>query len=180
MGIGNTTTAAALLVASGMDIDEVVDRGTGIDDAALARKRSVVESAAAKHAPYSGPEAVLKAVGGYDLAMMAGFILGLRGLGIACVLDGFPVTSAAYMAWRMDRSVADFLFSGHRSKVRGHLPVLQAMGLEPILDLGMRLGEGTGAVLGAHLIDMAVKTSREMASFESAEVTRSTDDEKSY
>jgi nicotinate-nucleotide--dimethylbenzimidazole phosphoribosyltransferase len=180
MGIGNTTTAAVLLLASGMAVDDVVDRGTGIDDAALARKREVVAASAAKHAPYPGPEAILRAVGGYDFAMMAGFILGLKGRRVACVLDGFPVTAAAYMAWRMDPAVRDYLFSGHLSKVRGHRPVLRAMGLEPILDLGMRLGEGTGAVLGANIIDLAVKTSREMASFDSAEVSRSTDDEKSY
>ncbi len=148
LGIGNTTTAAALVAALGIDETLVVDRGTGIDEEALQRKREAVHQALLARGPFETAEQAFKAVGGYDLAMMAGFILGLRGFGIGCVLDGFPVSSAAYGAWKIDPTVADFLFAGHRSKVKGHGPILAALGLEPILSLDMRLGEGTGAVLG--------------------------------
>ena len=180
MGIGNTSTAAALLVASGFPLETIVDRGTGIDNKTLTHKQQVIAQAVEKHGPYASPLDILRKLGGYDLAMMAGLILGLRQKNIGCIIDGFPVTSAAYMAYSMDRSVRDFLFAGHRSKVRGHSPVLEALGLEPILDLGMHLGEGTGAVLGGYLIELAVKTSRTMASFASAGVSNSTHAEEKY
>jgi nicotinate-nucleotide--dimethylbenzimidazole phosphoribosyltransferase len=180
MGIGNTTTAAALLVASGFDLDAIVDRGTGIDDKALERKRRVVAESVAARGPFAGPKEILTALGGCDLAMMAGFILGLRGKGIACVLDGFPVGAAAYMAYSIDPGVKEFLFAGHRSKVSGHGPVLAALGLEPIVDLRMRLGEGTGAVIGGYMIELGVRCSAEMASFDQAGVSESQDDEKNF
>ncbi|AEJ19704.1 nicotinate-nucleotide--dimethylbenzimidazole phosphoribosyltransferase [Gracilinema caldarium] len=180
MGIGNTSTAAALLVASGFPLESIVDRGTGIDYKTLAHKQQVIAQAIKRHTPFSSPLDILCKVGGYDLAMMAGFILGLRQRRIGCIIDGFPVTSAAYMAYSIDKTVRDFLFAGHRSKVRGHSPVLEAMGLEPILDLGMHLGEGTGAVLAGYIIELAVKTSRTMASFTSAGVSDSTHEEEKY
>jgi nicotinate-nucleotide--dimethylbenzimidazole phosphoribosyltransferase len=180
MGIGNTTTAAAVLSASGFPTEKVVDRGTGIDDDALKLKLQVVKTAVAARGPFDGPETVLQGVGGYDLAMMTGFILGLKGKKIACVIDGFPVTAAAYLAWSIDREVSDYLFAGHKSKVSGHGPVLDAIGLDPILNLNMRLGEGTGAVLGGFLVEMAVKTAGEMASFADAEVSGSTTEEQAY
>ncbi|MCA1951179.1 MAG: nicotinate-nucleotide--dimethylbenzimidazole phosphoribosyltransferase [Treponema sp.] len=180
MGIGNTSTAAALLVASGFPLDEVVDRGTGIDSATLNHKRDVIAQAVKKHRPFASPRDILQKVGGYDLAMMAGLILGLRNRKIGCMIDGFPVTSAAYMAYSMDKTVTDYLFAGHLSKVKGHRPVLATMGLEPILDLGMHLGEGTGAVLAGYILELAVKTSNSMASFESAGVSDSSHEEEKY
>ena len=180
MGIGNTTTAAALLVAFGMDASLVIDRGTGIDDTALARKREVILESVRNRGPFSDAEHVLRAVGGFDLAMMTGFILGLESKGIACVLDGFPVGAAAYVAFRMKPSVVDLLFAGHRSRVKGHAPVLEALGLDPILSLDMRLGEGTGAVTGGFLIELAAKAAGEMASFASAGVSESAEDEKDF
>lgn len=180
MGIGNTTTAAALLVACGFEVDRVVDRGTGIDDAALERKRAIVARAARDRGPFTGPEDILAKLGGFDLAMMAGFVLGLRGRGIACVLDGFPVSAAAYMAWRIDPSVASFLFAGHLSRVSGHAPVLRAMGLDPVVALDMRLGEGTGAVIGGRIIELAAIAASEMASFAQAGVSGGSGDEKDY
>ncbi len=180
MGIGNTTCAAALLVASGMAADEVVDRGTGIDDEALARKKRVVVSSVAARGPFASPEDVMRGVGGYDLAMMTGFILGLEGKGVGCILDGFPVTAAAYMAYLLRPSVTDFLFAGHRSRVAGHAPVLAALGLDPIVELDMRLGEGTGAVIGGAIVELAVKAAREMASFAQAKVSESEGDEKDF
>ena len=180
MGIGNTTCAAALLVASGLDAAVIVDRGTGIDDEALARKRRVVADAVAARGPFASPMEVMRAVGGYDLAMMTGFILGLEGTGVGCVLDGFPVTAAAYMAYKLRPSVTDYLFAGHRSRVAGHAPVLAALGLEPIVSLDMRLGEGTGAVIGGFIMELGVKAAREMASFAQAKVSESSGDEKDF
>ncbi len=180
MGIGNTSTAAAMLAASGFPLESIVDRGTGIDAKTLAHKQEVIPRAIQNHGHFAGPLDIMVKVGGYDLAMMTGLILGLRGRRIGCIIDGFPVTSAAYMAYSMDTSVRDFLFAGHKSKVRGHGPVLEAMGLEPILDLGMHLGEGTGAVLAGYILELAVETSRTMASFASAGVSDSTHAEEKY
>ncbi|GAB1481447.1 nicotinate-nucleotide--dimethylbenzimidazole phosphoribosyltransferase [Treponema sp.] len=180
MGIGNTTTAAALLVAGGLDPDLIIDRGTGIDDAMLLRKRKVILDAVASRGPYKSARDMLRAFGGFDYAMMAGFILGLEGRGIGCILDGFPVSSAAYMAYLLNKAVNSFLYSGHKSRVSGHAPLLAAMGLDPILSLDMRLGEGTGAVLGGFLVELSVKAANEMASFSQAGVSESTLDEKKF
>ena len=89
--------------------------------------------------------------------MIAGFVLGLKDTGTLCLLDGFPVTAGAFLAFREDPSVATHLIAGHRSKVRGHSVMLDAMGLEPLVDLGLRLGEGTGAVLGGIMVDAACR-----------------------
>ena len=180
MGIGNTTTAAALLAANGLDLDAVVDRGTGIDDKTLNHKRSVIKSALEKHGPFRNVRESMRCVGGFEICMIVGFILGLKDRKIACVIDGLPVTAGAYLARCIDSTVSAFLFAGHRSKVKGHIVTLNAMGLEPILDLNMRLGEGTGAVLGGFLVSMAANVACEMASFESAGVSRSEGDEKDY
>jgi nicotinate-nucleotide--dimethylbenzimidazole phosphoribosyltransferase len=180
LGISNTTTAAAMLCAAGFSADETVDRGTGIDKAMLDHKREIVRAAAASYrGPVSG-EAILERFGSFDFAMMSGFILGLRGRGIACVLDGFPVSSAAYMALLMDGGVREFLFAGHLSKVAGHKPLLEKFGLSPVVSLDMRLGEGTGAVIGGSIIEMAVHTARNMASFGSAGVSGAEVSEEKY
>ncbi|MDR0599471.1 MAG: nicotinate-nucleotide--dimethylbenzimidazole phosphoribosyltransferase [Treponema sp.] len=180
LGIGNTTTAAAMLAAAGFDASAVVDRGTGIDSAMLKQKRWVVEEAVKRAGVSPEGEAILRELGSPDFAMMAGLILGLEGRGIACVLDGFPVTSAAYMAFLINPKVTDWLFAGHLSKVAGHRPVLEKMGLEPIVDLNMRLGEGTGAVIGGHIVELGVRAAREMASFSSARVTDTGEGEEKY
>ncbi len=180
MGIGNTTTAAALLAANGFDLDDVVDRGTGIDEETLRHKRSVVRGAVDLHAPFHDVYATMRCLGGYEICMIAGFILGLRRRGIACVIDGFPVTAGAYLAFTIDAEVVDYLFAGHRSKVKGHAVTLDRMGLSPILDLDMRLGEGTGAILGGFVIAAGARIAGEMASFDSAGVSRSDEDETDY
>jgi len=180
MGIGNTTTAAALLAANGFSVEEVVDRGTGIDDTTLSHKSDVIKASLKKHGPFSGVRDTMRCVGGYEICMIAGFILGLRDKKVACLIDGLPVTTGAYLAWRIDPAVSTFLFAGHKSKVKGHIVTLDAMGLEPILDLNMRLGEGTGAVLGGFLVSMGANIACEMASFDSAGVSRSEEDEKDY
>jgi nicotinate-nucleotide--dimethylbenzimidazole phosphoribosyltransferase len=180
MGIGNTTTAAALLAGFGFSIDDVVDRGTGIDEATLQHKKWVVSEAVRKHSPFRDMHHLLRSVGGFEFATMVGFIIGLKSKKIPCILDGFPVTAAAFVAWNMDRAVIDYLFAGHLSKVQGHEHVLGRMGLSPIVDFEMRLGEGTGAIIGGHLLSLAAAISAEMASFDSAGVSRSTDIEENY
>jgi nicotinate-nucleotide--dimethylbenzimidazole phosphoribosyltransferase len=181
LGIGNTSTAAAMLVAAGFSAADVVDRGTGIDRAMLDNKRRVVEAAARRAAaPPRDGAAILRELGSPDFAMMAGFILGLEGSGIACVLDGFPVTAAAYMAYLINPGISEWLFAGHLSKVAGHKPVLERMGLEPIVNLNMRLGEGTGAVIGGHIVELGVLAARKMASFADAHVSDSGASEEKY
>lgn len=177
MGISNTTPAAAMAIAAGLPADAIIDRGTGISDAMLEHKRKVILEAVEKHAPYGGPMDIMRKLGGFELCTMAGFVLGLRERKVACMIDGFPVTSGAYMAWLIDAGVSGFLFAGHRSKVKGHQVMLDAMGLEPVLDFSMRLGEGTGAVLGGFMVEMGVRIAREMASFSDAQVTQSEDEE---
>jgi nicotinate-nucleotide--dimethylbenzimidazole phosphoribosyltransferase len=180
MGIGNTSTAAALLVAAGFSPEEMIDRGTGIDEKMLEHKREIIKKAVALRRPVKTGEDILEQLGSPDLAMMTGFILGLKDRGIGCVLDGFPVTAAAYMAFMIDKTVINYLFAGHLSKVSGHKPVLNALGLDPIVSLDMRLGEGTGAVIGGFIIELGVRFSREMASFSEAGVTTSGAAEENY
>ncbi len=180
MGIGNTTTAAALLVANGLALEDVVDRGTGIDEDTLRHKLDIVAAAVDKHGPFSDVRASMRCLGGFEICMITGFILGLKGRKIACVIDGFPVTTGAFLAWSLDKEVSEFLFAGHKSKVKGHGVTLEKMGLEPIVDLNMRLGEGTGAVIGGFLVSLGAKIASEMASFASAGVSRSEGDEENY
>lgn len=180
MGIANTTTAAALLAANGLSLDDVVDRGTGIDDETLRHKRGVIEAALDKHGPFDDVYASMRCLGGFEICMICGLILGLKDKKVACVVDGFPVTAGAFLAWTIDNEVSDFLFAGHKSKVKGHIVTLQKMGLKPIVDLNMRLGEGTGAVLGGFLVALGAKIACEMASFASAGVSRSETDEENY
>lgn len=184
MGIGNTTSAAALLVAFGFDPEAIIDRGTGIDEVALERKRRVILEAVAARGPFAagpdGADAIGAAFAGPEIATAAGMILALKGRGIACMIDGFPITAAATLAWKIDASVADYLFAGHLSKVKGHLPVLRAMGLEPVVSLDMRLGEGTGAVIGGFVVELGAKIAGEMARFSELAVSKAVKDEKDY
>lgn len=180
MGIGNTSTAAAMLVAAGFSVDAVIDRGTGIDRETLERKRRVITEGVSRRNPAKTGEAILEACGSFDMAMMAGFILGLEGKGIACVLDGFPVTAAAYMAYLINPHVTGYLFAGHCSKVVGHQPVLDALGLSPIVRLDMHLGEGTGAVIGGHIVELGTIAARTMASFSQAGVSGKEIEEEKY
>jgi nicotinate-nucleotide--dimethylbenzimidazole phosphoribosyltransferase len=179
MGIGNTSTAAALAIALGAS-EEVIDRGTGISEGVLDTKRRIIAAAVARHAPYDNPYDAIRKVGGFDFATMVGFILGLRHRGIALVLDGFPVTAAAFVAAKIDSFVTDFMFAGHLSKVRGHKILLDELGLAPILSLEMHLGEGTGAVLGGFQVNLASRLASEMASFEEASVDDSAVPEETY
>jgi nicotinate-nucleotide--dimethylbenzimidazole phosphoribosyltransferase len=171
LGIGNTSTAAAQLVAAGFDAGAVIDRGTGIDDKALSHKKRVIKEAVVRRRPVNNALSIMQELGGYDLAMMTSFILELEGKHIPVVLDGFPVTSAAYMAFMQNKNVVDYLFAGHLSKVSGHKVVLEKIGLKPIVSLDMHLGEGTGAVIGGYILELATVCARNMASFDSAAVS---------
>jgi nicotinate-nucleotide--dimethylbenzimidazole phosphoribosyltransferase len=173
MGIGNTTVAAAVCVAAGFQPDEIIDIGTVIDEETLKRKRRVILDGIKLHKPNSKNAIdILQKVGGFCIAEMTGVILKAASLRIPVVLDGFPVTSAAILANMINPNIKGFLFAGHLSKVKGHGVLLKALNLTPILKLDMRLGEGTGGVLALHVMEAATNMIREMATFESAGVSK--------
>jgi len=176
MGIGNTTTATAVSVAFGFKLDDILDIGTPINDEGLKRKRMAIEKAIEINKPDpNDPVDVLEKVGGFCIGQMAGFIIEAAKRRIPILVDGFPTTAGLLIAWKMEPSVVDFVFAGHKSKVKGHKVLLDAMELRPILDLDMRLGEGTGAALAISIIEAAIKMIREMATFESAGVSKGSD-----
>jgi nicotinate-nucleotide--dimethylbenzimidazole phosphoribosyltransferase len=173
MGIGNTTAATALLAAfSGEPPRAITGRGTGIDDATWARKVAAIEKALAVNRP-AGKSAleILAALGGFEIAGLAGVVLGAACHRIPVVLDGFIASTAALCAAGIAPHAAKYVLASHRSVEIGHRLVLQALGVEPLFDLGMRLGEGTGAALAMPLIEAALRLVHEMATFDQAEVT---------
>jgi nicotinate-nucleotide--dimethylbenzimidazole phosphoribosyltransferase len=175
MGIANTTAASALTAAyTGSPPEEVTGRGTGIDDATYARKLAAVSAGLARHRPTPlDPLGTLARLGGFEIAGLAGVVLGAAAAKVPVVLDGFITGAAALAAVRLAPEAAGYLISSHRSVEKGHLAVLTALGTEPLLDLQMRLGEGTGAALAMGLIDAALLILHEMATFEGAGVTDS-------
>ena len=179
MGIGNTSTAAALAIALGAS-DEVIDRGTGISEGVLDTKRRIIADAVARHAPYDNPYDAIRKVGGFDFATMVGFILGLRHRGIALVLDGFPVTAAAFVAAK-NRLLCDRLHV-RRASEQGSGPQdsPRRAGTRTHPEFEMHLGEGTGAVLGGFQVNLASRLASEMASFEEASVDDSAVSEETY
>ena len=167
MGIGNTTSAAALLAALlGLSPAAVLGRGTGVDDAGLARKRAAIRTGLVRHAG----AAPLAALGGFEIAMMAGAMACAAREGRLVVVDGF-VATAAWAAVDSPVLRAHSIFA-HISAERAHRAVLARLGVAPLLDLGMRLGEGSGAALAIPLVQAAAALLREMATFETAGVTR--------
>jgi len=173
MGIGNTTPSAAIAVAL-MDIDaqDIVGRGTGVDDAGLQRKIQAVQSALNLNQP--DPEDgldVLAKVGGYEIGGLAGAILAAAAARRPVVVDGFISTAAAMIAVTLAPQVRDYLFSAHCSQEHGHRAMLEWLDLEAMLDFDMRLGEGTGAVLAISIIEAACKVLAEMATFAEAGVS---------
>jgi nicotinate-nucleotide--dimethylbenzimidazole phosphoribosyltransferase len=175
MGIGNTTASAALVAALlGRSPAEVTGRGTGVDDDGLARKVAVVDAALARHAEVvaSGDaEAILAAVGGLELAGLAGFIVGGAAAGVPVVVDGLIADAALLVAERLVPGVSARCVAGHRSSEPGATAVLEALGMDPLLDLGLRLGEGSGACLALPIVEAAARTLAEMATFDAAGVT---------
>jgi nicotinate-nucleotide--dimethylbenzimidazole phosphoribosyltransferase len=174
MGIGNTSSAAAILCAlTGAPPHEAVGRGTGIDDAAWKRKIAAIECGLEVNRPDpKDPLDVLAKVGGFEIGAMAGVILGAARFHIPMILDGFISGAAALLAQRLCPHVRDFLFASHLSTEAGHGPLLKVLKLTPVLDLQMRLGEGTGACMSMGLIEAAAKILGEMATFESAGVEK--------
>lgn len=178
MGIGNTASASAVLaMLTGFSAEELVGRGTGIDDATLARKTAVLKRSLFRHAPAATlpPDAqamhALSTVGGYELAAITGTLLEAAERGIPVVVDGFIATAAAAAAIAIEHRVKEICFFGHRSAEAAHSKVLEWIGVTPLLSLEMRLGEGTGAALAMFLIDAAAKLMSEMASFDAAGVS---------
>ncbi|MFD7986344.1 nicotinate-nucleotide--dimethylbenzimidazole phosphoribosyltransferase [Kitasatospora indigofera] len=173
MGIGNTTASAALIsVFAGLDPAEVTGRGTGIDDAMHAHKIEVIRAALALHQPDpSDPIGVLAAVGGLEHAALAGFMLGAASLRTPVVLDGVIAGSAALAAKAIAPEVLAACIAGHRSAEPGHQAALAKLGLRPLIDLDLRLGEGTGALLALPLVQSAARSMHDVATFDSAGVT---------
>lgn len=173
MGIGNTTVAAAIYAAlfGGTGADWV-GRGTGVDDAGLRRKADAVDRALARHSgELDDPLAVLARVGGREIAAMLGAIIAARAQKIPVFIDGFVATSAAAIAYAANPQSIEHCIFAHVSAEHGHARALEAMGVKPLLNLGMRLGEGTGAALAMVLAKTALNLHRNMATFESAGVS---------
>ncbi|HUY27596.1 MAG TPA: nicotinate-nucleotide--dimethylbenzimidazole phosphoribosyltransferase [Candidatus Binataceae bacterium] len=173
MGIANSTSAAAILCATtGLAPADVAGRGTGLDDAGVRRKVAVLERALALHrAALTGGESILAAVGGFEIAAMAGVCLAGAALRVPIVVDGFIAAAAAAAARKIYPGLFDYLMFAHRSAEGGHSRALEALGVRPILDLGMRLGEGTGAALAMNTLEAALDMFHSMATFESAGVS---------
>jgi nicotinate-nucleotide--dimethylbenzimidazole phosphoribosyltransferase len=173
MGIGNTTSASAIAAALTLEpIAAVVGCGAGADDACMARKRSAIQRALALHAESLGdPLGILRCVGGLEIAAMCGFCLGAAARRVPVVMDGFIATAAAALAVRLCPASAGYLFASHRSVEPGHTYFLAILEQEPLLHLGMRLGEGTGAALAMKLIQAAVAAFTGMATFATAGVS---------
>lgn len=173
MGIGNTTAASSITaILTGRPAADVTGRGTGLDDAGIRRKVQVIERAIAiNHPDPSEPLQVLQSVGGLEIAGLTGLILGAAARRIPVVIDGFISTAAAAVACALQPRVSQFLFAAHRSSEPGHEALLNFIGQAPLLDLNMRLGEGTGAALAMAMIEAALNLLNEMATFSSAGVS---------
>lgn len=172
MGIGNTTPSAAIgAVLTGKNLDIMVGRGTGVDDEGLRRKKNAIE----KGIDINRPDAqdgidVLSKVGGFEIGGIAGIALAGAYYRRPVVIDGFISTAGALVAYSLCPTVVEYLFAGHRSEEPGHIAMLEHLGLIPILDLGMRLGEGTGGALAMSILDAAVRIFRDVATFDEAGV----------
>lgn len=173
MGIANTTPSTAIVaVLSGHPVAELAGRGTGIDDATLARKIAVIEQGLAINQPNPhDPLDILSKVGGFEIAALAGALLGAAAVKSPLVCDGFIATAGALLACRLVPEAKDYLFVSHRSQEPGHGTMVALLGLEPILDLQMRLGEGTGSVLAMTIIEAAARVLMEIKTFAEAGVT---------
>jgi nicotinate-nucleotide--dimethylbenzimidazole phosphoribosyltransferase len=175
MGIANTTSASALTAAlTGADVNAVTGRGTGVDDAGLERKRAVIKRALALHGPrFDDAFSTLCRLGGFEIAGLAGVALGCAAARVPVLLDGFISSVAGLVAARIAPLAQGYMLSSHRSVEGGHRYVLDALDLEPMFDLDLRLGEGTGAALAMHWIEASLRILHEMSTFEAAGVSDS-------
>ena len=177
MGIGNTSSASAICAAmTGTDVALVTGRGAGLDDAGLERKIAVIRRGFELHEPDpADPDGVLAAIGGFEIGFLAGLMLRLAERRVAIALDGFIVTSAALIAHALNPRVADYMFACHLSVEPGHRVALDHLGLRPLLNLEMGLGEGSGAAIGMTIIEAAARLHSGMATFDEAAVSGRTD-----
>ena len=176
MGIANTSPAALLLHRlAGVSIEDATGRGTGLTDPQLLHKQAVLAKAAALHASATAPLHALAALGGFEIAMMTGAMLQAASERRVILVDGFIAGSAALVACALATAAKDYMVFCHRSAERGHHLMLTHLQAKPLLDLGMRLGEGTGALLAWPLVQSAALLMNEMASFESAGVSGKAD-----
>ena len=172
MGIGNTTAAAALMHAlTGIPAGECVGAGTGLSPEGVLRKQRVIEAAVDKHGVGDDPLRVLATFGGFEIAMMAGAMLRAAERRMVLLIDGFIVTSALLVAARIQPNILDYCVFSHCSNEHGHRRMLSQLEARPLLNLDLRLGEGTGCALALPLLHAAVNFVREMATFESAQVS---------
>ena len=174
MGIGNTTSSSAITsVITGAKVREVTGRGTGINDAILEHKINIIKQALKINQPDSeDPLDVLAKVGGFEIGGLVGIILAGAAHRIPVVLDGFIVGAAGLIAYSLAPQVKDYLFAAHCSIEKGHKIILEKIKLKPLLNLGLRLGEGTGAALGISIVEAATKILNQMATFEEASVSK--------
>ncbi|HEX3879812.1 MAG TPA: nicotinate-nucleotide--dimethylbenzimidazole phosphoribosyltransferase [Bryobacteraceae bacterium] len=173
MGIGNTTAASAITAAlSGKPVERLTGAGAGADEAGMARKRSAITRGLKRHAANLGtPTGILQCVGGLEIAGMFGFCLGAAARRMPLVTDGFIATAAAALAVRACPAATGYVFAAHQSAEPGHASLLAILGQQPLLDLGMRLGEGTGAALAIPIIRASAAAFTGMATFASAGVS---------
>ena len=173
MGIANTTSSSAITASiCKKEVKEVVGRGTGISDERLRNKIRVIKKALSLNKPDSEDGIdVLSKVGGFEIGGMAGIILGAVSKRVPVVIDGFISSASALIAYKLEPKIKDYLFAGHLSEEKGHKVILEYLNLKPILNLNLRLGEGTGAVLAMNIIEASVKILNEMATFKEAGVS---------
>ena len=177
MGIGNTTSASTITAAlTGQPAGKVTGAGTGLAPEAMQHKAQIIGAVLERHGLSSSEDAfrILRCTGGFEIAAITGMVLASASQRIACVIDGFISTAAAAIAFKLRPQVRKYLFAGHQSQEPGHKLLLDLMGLSPLLTLNMRLGEGTGAVLAFHTIEVAVNLFNEMATFAQAQVSGAT------
>jgi nicotinate-nucleotide--dimethylbenzimidazole phosphoribosyltransferase len=172
MGIANTASAALLMHGlTGLPLADCIGRGTGLDDAGLARKREILAEACKRRQPSRDPLELLAEFGGYEIAMLVGALQSAAARRHLIVVDGFTVTVAAALAARIDPNVLDYCIFGHCSAEYAHRALLEHLRVEPLLDLGMRLGEGSGAAVALSVVRAALALFTEMATFEGAGVS---------
>jgi nicotinate-nucleotide--dimethylbenzimidazole phosphoribosyltransferase len=173
MGIGNTTASSAITsVITGKCVEEVTDRGTGIDNKTLTHKIEVIKKAISINKPDAKDVIdVLSKVGGFEIGGLVGIILASASKRIPVVIDGFICGAAALIAYRLKPELKDYMIASHCSQEKGHKVILDYIGLKPILDLDLRLGEGTGSALGINIIEASIKILTQMATFKDAGVS---------
>jgi nicotinate-nucleotide--dimethylbenzimidazole phosphoribosyltransferase len=173
MGIGNTTAASAITACfTNRPVEEITGRGTGLNDLGLKNKIDIIKRSLSLNKPdQSDPIDVLSKVGGFEIAGLAGIILAAASKNIPVVIDGFISGAAALVAFKIEPKVKDYMIAAHKSQEVGHKIILEYIGLRPLLDLDLRLGEGTGGALGIGLADAAIKILTQMATFKNANVS---------